>query len=264
MGEWKTLSVRIVVFLSGPGKSLPASAHYLSVWGVAPENAHQPQNNALAPTVAQGEKGDLILNCTTFPGRVDFVFSPKVTNLNPEQPELGLIHDDDLLRQEIDSLVQTIETRPITDQAARVGVVIQVCRPAANVSEANRHLSGKLPSGYTIPITDESDFILQLNYRSENDDSVRMIINRVTKWSVDQFHVMTFQLPQIGQVLPGGFPAIPHIQRAASVSFDYNTLPPEDNSALILNPAQQCAMLRQMVSEIYTQQKFYKLNSDSF
>jgi hypothetical protein len=69
---------------------------------------------------------------------------------------------------------------------SRLGVIVDLVRPAADLAQANALVIKTLP--YSIPLTTESDFMLQINMQKTRQlfdgHGQTITINRIHRWSV--------------------------------------------------------------------------------
>jgi hypothetical protein len=192
MDEWKALFGRITLFPAPEtSPSLPsADKLYVSIWGREADN-YQRQSNALMPTVAQGKLDGVAAVCSVQPARIDFTLMPLVPQNALATPSLDLIENASQLHSELMRIIEIIGKEGVSCPSSRVAFSAQFLKSRESIAEANRSLTNVIPAQYRIQITDEEDFIFQINRPrvSRNVESVKM--NIITKWSVDQLQVMS-------------------------------------------------------------------------
>jgi hypothetical protein len=189
MGKWKAQLGRITLFPIIPAGADVSSAAdlYKRVWASDPDNYQkQPQAGLpFAPSFAQGSYSGLIVSCSVHPIRIDFSLSPPTLG-----PSLNLIEDTkqfhEVLARTIPSVVEATTTT-----VNRAACLAQFANVTANYRNANALMLKSLPTQYALRLSDEEDFILQLN-RPRAVGELRM--NFVTKWSVERLQVLSLQV----------------------------------------------------------------------
>jgi hypothetical protein len=243
MNEWKSSGGRVTLFpAQSPAPTLSALDLYKQVWGADPDS-FQRQANPLVPTIAQGRRGGLTVGSVAGPTRVDFTLTP------PSPPEMTqgsfpLIEDPGILHAELLRIMDVIGQGGSLRSVVRVALSVQFIAVKASSAEANKVLTAVIPGQYGIKLTDEEDFIFQVNrpYPSRKAEGVRM--NFLVKWSVDRLQILTLSLPVGGAATPLQTSASPTPQTeqfiAASIHFDINNVPTEaplQQPASVLNEA---------------------------
>jgi hypothetical protein len=140
---------------------------------------------------------------------------------------LALIEDTAQLRNELEHVIEFIGGRAVASSVSRVGLFLHFLEVAPSVEAANRALIRLMPEKYRTRITDEEDFIFQINTpRVSSIENVR--VNHILKWSADRFQVVKFAVPVN---VPGDARTLPPPERkdfiAASVTLDINNAPVE-------------------------------------
>jgi hypothetical protein len=230
MNEWKSAGGRITLFPAQQSSPPPLSALelYKQVWGEDPDN-FQKQANPLVPTTANGKRGSLMAGSMAHPTRIDLTLTPLAGQ--EAQGSFPLIEDTGELHTELLKIVDLIDQRIISQPIVRVAfsVVFQALKP--NPTEANRALTAVIPTKYGIRLSDEEDFIFQINrpYPSRKVNGVRM--NSLVKWSMDRLQILTISIPAGGSPTPIQISSStrPPTETfiAASVHFDINSVPTE-------------------------------------
>jgi hypothetical protein len=107
---------------------------------------------------------------------------------------------------------------------SRLGVIIDLIRPAADLEQANALIAKALP--YSIPLTTESDFMLQSNMQKSRQlydgHGETITINRVHRWTVGNVQFINLQ---IGTPSVSVGPQTNAPYYIAQLTLDYNTLP---------------------------------------
>jgi hypothetical protein len=265
MSEWKASIGRITIFSVPPFSSPMPSALELFriVWGGDPDN-FQKQANPLVPSVAQGKRANLMAACIVQPARIDFSLTPPSPPLNPAtQVSYPLIEDVTRFYGELLRVTDVIGQQTVSGSVVRVGANVQFLNLNPNFADANKELSKVIPEKYGVRISDEEDFVFQINcpYQSREVGTFRM--NSVTKWSVDRVGVLTFALPMRGPgaVVPTTAPAQSQTQMfiAASVVFDNNNV----QTGAILSNRQQSLLLREALTVFSHTQQCVNLNTEA-
>jgi hypothetical protein len=266
MNEWKAFFGRITLFpVVQLSPLLSAIELYQRVWHGGPDT-FQKQTNPLAPSVAQGTRGGMTVACLTHPSRIDFNLTP-VQSPPQElaQMSLPIIEDTSKLHAELMRIMDVIGKEVILGSVVRVALNVQFLALKQSSEEANSTLMTVIPDQYGIRITDEKDFIFQINrpYTSREVGEIKM--NAVTKWSVDRLQVLTIAVPMSGTHLSASVEAaLPKPQTkefiAASVSFDINNVPSENQ----LSGSQQTPLLREALTTVAQTQQDIGLNVEGF
>jgi hypothetical protein len=195
MSAWKVQAARITLFpLVGSG-SVPKSALdlYKAVWGKEPDS-YQSQPSApgfpFPTSVAQGVAGTFTRSCQTQPLRADFTFLPIATN-NPSV--LPSIEDTELLVNEIRAFIGgDVEATFQQSAINRVAVFLQLGQESSDYAQANEIISRTIWDGLKVTLSDEEDFLLQINRKQPDTAQASSKLNFITKWSVERLQIMTF------------------------------------------------------------------------
>jgi hypothetical protein len=267
MNTWKASASRITLFPAASVSSPPLSAFdlYRRVWGVDPDG-FQKQPNPLLPSLAQGKHGGMMATCLTHSTRVDFNLTPTAPpQAMAQQPSVNLIEDGSRLHAELRRIIGAIGQGVVSDLVIRVGLNFQFLAVKPSSAEANSALTTTIPDQYGVRITDEEDFIFQINrpYTSRAVASIKM--NSITKWSVDRLLVFTATIPMSWaptSALATAGPATPQAAAfiAASVVFDNNNVPTETQ----LSRNQQSSLLREALTAAVQMQQDIGLNVEGF
>lgn len=125
-------------------------------------------------------------------------------------------------------------------------------------------LTSHIPDQYGVKVSDEEDFIFQINrsYSSRSAEGIKM--NFITKWSVDRLRVLTFAVSAGGpsttsaQTPASGSQTADFI--AASVNFDINNVP----AATPLPSGHPASLLREALLAVARMQQAIGLNIEGF
>jgi len=258
MSEWKAFGSRISLFPAMPPASPVPSALdlYRRIWG--DPDSFQKQPNAFIPTLAHGKRGRLQINCVAQPGRIDFNFSAMPTQV--PQMTVDLIDDPTELRNELEHIIGLLDEGFVSNSISRVALGLQFLNLKLSQAEANKAVTEIIPDVYRVKITDEEDFIFQINRPRMDEDFRDIRINFLTKWSVERFQILTIPVPIAG--VPAGMPLPvpqPTTVISASVAFDNNNIPTRP-----LSSKEQSALLRKTFHAAAEMQREIGLNIEGF
>lgn len=240
MSEWKALMGRVTLMtptlITPTMVAPPQSAHelYRRVWGNDPDRFQNSQN-PLVPSVAQGQRGGVMVACTIAANRIDFNLAPSEPQEDGRSPHLLLIKDIKRLYADMEHVAMELGKGLVSKPVNRVAVFVQFFNIATNPQDANQKILAAIPQKYQITLTDEEAFILQLSCPRLSQDNRR--INLTTKWSIDQIQVVTISASLVDPRPASNLVATPYL--GASVSFDCNTAP----SDVSLTSEQQGSLL---------------------
>lgn len=263
MNEWKAFMARIAFF---PGMPLPSPLPsaldlYRRVWGGDPES-FQKSENALIPSVAKSRRGGLIVNCVTEPKRIifDLTAVPKRT----AQMTMNLIDHPIDIQNTLTDIIDINYKKPILNSVLRVAFNMHFLSLRPTYTEANKAVNKIIPNQYGVTLKDEEDFIFQINRPRSSREHQDIKINFITKWSVENFHVLAISIPIGGMPATSGINASsPNIERfiAAKVLFDNNNTPIENRT---LTSQEQSDLLRESLDEVVRMQREIGLNIEGF
>lgn len=245
---WKASLGRIVLFVTAPAYPRASVIElYRELWDVQPENISTPEN-LLLPAIASGSRNALIMTCAAVPGRIEFSITPQPRDL----PALPLIQDRQALYSELTSITEFARDGFDYAPVVRVAFHLQLLSPQSDIVQANRVLLSALPERYKVRLTNQEDFLLQVNepYRS---DSTGLKINCVTKWSIETFRIVG--------VPTGGDAQIEVTQIAPSVLFDFNSARVSDES---LSSEQRYNILREALQVVGERQASMGIHDEGF
>jgi hypothetical protein len=265
MNEWKSSGGRITLFpaaVSSP--SLSARELYRQVWGEEPDG-FQRQANPLMPSIANGSHNGLKAGCFAQPARIDFNLTPPSSPQEESQEGVSfpLIEDTALLRAELLRIIDAVDQNTALSSVVRVALGVQFLALKASSAEANAVLAASIPEQYGVKITDEEDFIFQINrpYTSRRVEGIKT--NFITKWSVDRLQIITLAVQVGGPTTSAQTPASGSQTAqfiAASVNFDINNV----QTPSPLPNDQPASMLREALTAVARMQQAIGLNIEGF
>jgi hypothetical protein len=261
MSEWKVFRCRISLFPAMPPSSpLPSALElYRHIWDSDPDSFHK-QDNALVPTRAKGKRGGLLVNCVVQPARIDFNITPPPSKAPKKTVEL--IDDPSNLRGELIRIIDSFEKDYVANPVWRVALILHFLNPKPSYVEANRALTEAIPDLYGVTVTNEEEFIFQIN-RPHIDEKVPDIrMNFIMKWSVDKLQTWTFSIPTGGVPVQAGMtPPVsqPETVIAASVLFEKNNIPTR-----ALSGKEQSTLLHEALDAAIVMQREIGLNIERF
>lgn len=266
MDDWRAFVGRISLFPAMPPSSpVPVALDvYRQIWGHDP-NTFQRQENPLAPTVAQGRVGGLIVNCVGQQTRFDFNLMGVAAQVSTMT--LAMIDHPKELKDELTRIITFLEDeKPALDRIWHVALSLQFISLKENHAEANDALIKVIPSRYGVTLADEEGVVFQISVPRMSGESRDIRMNYITKWSVEVFQVLNITIPA-GAISAGSGPVPPpprfNTFIAASVVFDSNnttrTLP-----LRVLNGKEQSALLREALDEAMRKQREIGLNIEEF
>ncbi len=263
MNDWKALAGRITVFAGSPasGPLLSALELFQKVWGGNPDN-FQSSPNVLMPSFAHGKRDGLTAGCIVQPTRIDFNFSPLPPAAREDRDaELALIEDTTQLHAELVRLIESIDGFVVTNSVSRVGLALHFLTVTSGIEEANKVLVSVMPNQYRVGITNEEDFIFQINRPRMSRDVKRIRLNYVTKWNVDRFQVFKVAIaPNAPVVDSRDIPSQQGEFVAASVVFDSNNV----LAVTPLDGKEQSSLLMECLTSAKEMQRAFGLNVEGF
>jgi hypothetical protein len=153
---------------------------YLQAFGSSASGyQNAPPGMPFAPSVASGVDKTGQLAVQKFPGRIDIIVSPITTQSVVSSPLI-------LLREPAVGLdlVQRAAVALMREESflARIALGAEFAHTSDSLSDANRALLDVLP--FAVPLTDQTDFILQFTARSNSSSTEGVKINNVMRWAV--------------------------------------------------------------------------------
>jgi len=159
---------------------------------------------------------------------LDFHAQSRSINTN-----INLIEDTRMFRGELDLIIQSASQLEIATN--RAALFVQFSNPVERYRDANKMVRSILPKGFSVELSDEQDFILQLN-RPRREEGLAM--NFITKWSVDRVQILNLQFG-------GGQAQIVSEHLITAISFDNNNAP-----VASLTSRQVAAVLNEALKEV--------------
>lgn len=247
MTEWKGLLGRISIF-QVPSSASPSPIEMLrKIWGVDPDN-FKKQQNPLLPSTADSTLNGLTVHCSTQPGRIDLNITPPA--VDSADMSIGLIDDTGTLYAELVRIIKAIPQLGIPGPVTRVAIVARFGNLSKSGGDANRILSNVIPEEYRVRITDETDFILQLNRLFTSRSVDRITMNALKRWSVDRVQLMAINMQAGGNLVTGGNSLTSEFM--ANVMLEVNNVPVAENS---LKTVEQVSLLEEGLKVISEYQK---------
>jgi len=213
------------------------------------------------PSVAQGKRGGIMASSIAHPTRIDFNLTPASPPNEITQLSFALIEDTSQLHTELVKVIDDIGRGAVLGAVVRVALNVQFLALKSSPVEANKALTAIIPSQYGVRITNEEDFIFQINrpYISREVATIKM--NSLTKWSVDRLQVLTMSIV-------GPTPAAASISAnpqtkdfiAASVTFDNNNIQTREQ----LTSTQQSSLLHEALAAAAQAQQNIGLSIEGF
>jgi hypothetical protein len=256
MGEWKPQLGRLTLFPAIPlGQVTSALQLFQEFWRREPDS-FQKQPGAFAPSMAHGIVDDLTYTCSQSPIRIDFAISPIQPAL-PGPPSFPLIENSPKLRHELDHLIQVLNENPSVIPTARVALAVQFTQVCRTYREANEAVTSALPEALRVRLSEERDFILQVNRIQDRTPTQDLTMNFITKWSVEQVQILTVT------VAPGGPAGItsPTVEFLnATVLCDNNNV----QASRMLSKEEQVSTLREALQGAVRQVQSCNLKVEGF
>jgi hypothetical protein len=264
--KWKPLFGRVTFITnSSPGaRTASALELFQQVWNNVPQSFQNPPNALLASN-AQGLVGELAANCAVLPNRIDLTLAPPSSLSSSAVSAVPLFKDAAILHAELVRISSALGRGEVNIPAEfdRVAVFVQFATVLLDALEANKAIMEVLPEPYRVRLNDEEAFAFQVNYRRNIPGLGSSRAGLLTRWSVEQFQIVTLAVPGGGllQNAPSGL-VQPEVRSflAACVSFDYNTLQTTET----LTRHQQSVALLDGLSAIADAQSNYGLKVEGF
>ena len=262
MSEWKALVGRISIFPSQSDPMPSALEVFKAIWGVDPDS-FKKQANPLLPTIAQGTQSGMVATCSTNPGRLDVELSP-VRSFDLPDSSFPLIEDTSQLHNELEKIIHAIAQGHVSGPVSRVALVVHMVTLCSDVTEANKIVTSIMPAKYHVGITDEGDFIFQINQTYASHKHSRITMNSLRKWSIERFQVLSIRVQMGGGPVPAstGVPSTTLTKEflAASLMLESNNVPVSD----LLTTEEQSSLLLESLVEIAQTQRNVGLNIEGF
>jgi hypothetical protein len=202
MSLWKPLIGRISIAASKPTPpgALSALELYQQIWKSDPTN-FQNSPNPLMVSAAQGIALGMTASCAVVQNRADISLTPNAQDAATSVSlALRLIEDRSALYGELSRITQSIGngTIKIPSEYDRVSTFIQYVSIEDDALAANAAVAKTIPERFRPRLTNEDAFILQVNIPTVDRRFGDTQINFLTKWSVEQFQVVSFGLAMGG------------------------------------------------------------------
>lgn len=269
MTNWKAIAARITLFPNLEATTVQqqsALAWYKEMWGSDPQSFQDaPVPNF--PSNARGIVGSLQVTCIKNLNRIDFNFLPPPlqSEAQPRVPnQIQTIDNAAQLHNELRKTAEHAAESLIANAYTGFALFLHFAAPdQQDIVQANKSLLSAIPKQYRPELTDEEDFVLQLNrpYASPHVDGIRT--NFIVKWSIDRIRVLSFGFPLSGMapgISPQGMSQRDFITPA--VTFETNNMP--QGSDTRLNPNQVASLLLEGLSTVNQSQQQIGLNIDGF
>lgn len=266
MNEWKALVGRITVFPAPQSSvALPSALDlYKKVWEGEPLNFQGP-TNPLSQSLAQGKRAGLGIGCSVHPLRIDFNLSPVGRESPSEPPRLSVIENSKEFHDELARIARMVGRDLLANSILRVATFLQFVSIEANSAEANKALMSIVPEQYRIALSNEEEFILQINRPRMSEQVEKLKMNLITKWSVERFQLVSLLFSMgAAPIVVSQSSGAPQVNEfiAASVSFDNNNVPvPADKP---LSSSQQSLLLLEGLAHTAISMREGRLNIKGF
>jgi hypothetical protein len=262
MSDWKALVGRVTLFPASPSPSPSALSIFSKIWGGDPDS-FQRQTNALMPTIAQGKRKGMTVSCSVHPARIDLSLEPAATT-QMAAPSVAMIEDTTELQKQLLQIISVIGQSVISNPMARLAVYLQFLTIADDFVEANRKITNVVPKKYGVKITDEEDFVFQINRPQTSKQVPGTKLNVLTKWSVDRIQVFTIAMPTPGVPMQPITMAAHNVKMFISPTVVLDNSTPVEQQISSFNAAQQSALLMDAFALASEVQKDVGLNIKGF
>jgi len=216
---WNASVGRITLFPAPEGGKQSAQDIFRVAFGKDPAGYAVEQSGA---STARGEFNSMRCNCAVQLARIDLTLTPLATS----PLEIALIKSPLVLKSSLEMIVRAVSDLKIP--ATRVAVSMQLTRIVPSNREGNETILSVLPSGYALPLKDETDVVLQINHRQTSAAHPDVKLNFLTKWTVDDITVLALPVagqPGVEHSFPAGIESLVRSYTAVNVLFDNNTAP---------------------------------------
>jgi hypothetical protein len=224
MSRWLATAGRISVFPTPTGGQQSATALFKAIAGTEPTavDAQSGGDGLPSSSNARGPFADFMLTCTVAPLRIDFTLTSSRPSAFVFGAPFQLIDNPNALLSSFAKLQRGIVEQAQILEVTRVALFLQLTQSVKDVRTANDLIKRVIPANYVLPLTDEQDFILQINSRQNSTSMPSAQLNFVTRWSVE--HTKVFMQPMAPDVTIGTITADYFF---VHVVCDNNTLPGE-------------------------------------
>jgi len=229
--------------------------------GIEPIN-FQGSPNPLAPSFAQGNGTHLSTTVIAHPARIDFTLGPITPNDFNGPPVFPVVENAADFREGIQSIAQRIATLSLSAPVLRVALFVQFVLPVDSITTANQVLLGTIPDQYRVKLSNEEDFVLQVNHPRDLVQPRNVRLNLITKWSVERFKQVSFFAPVVvsGAIQPTVIPESETV--VASIGLDYNSAQTSPSDPILA--AEQSAILLETLDIAIKSVRDNKLKVEGF
>jgi hypothetical protein len=165
---------------------------------------------------------------------------------DPAEAQFPVILDAAQLVNELQRCIGLIGRNLVPNSIFRAALALQFINVQPTFVDANKILTTVIPANYGVKLTDEEDFVFQVNRPySLHIENIRM--NALTKWSFDRLKIVTFSVSAQGTSAASSPLATQPLTSefiSASVSFDNNNAPTDRP----LYPAIQASVLNEALA----------------
>jgi hypothetical protein len=264
MSTWKPQFGRVTLFPSIPAGGQPSTAAqlYNNIWKADPDSYQKTQVGTLAfaPSIAQGAYRGLNASCSVQPLRIDITLAPLQTELITDA--VPIIEDARLFHGELLHVCNVVADISLNVTINRVACAVQIGSGAPDFETANKLIMSALPERYRLALSDETDFILQINHPRNSTALAELRINLITKWSSERVQTITIDRwasqGAIGQA-PTGAPMLKEYL-VATVLFDHNNSP----APRVISTEEQSRVLIEAFSAVSDTQRDCNLAIEGF
>jgi hypothetical protein len=262
MPEWKPVFARVTAFPSVPLVQVTSAAQlFQQIWNREPDSFQkQATPTSFAPSMAQGVQGDLTFTCTLNPIRVDLAVGPSDTAPMGSQATFQVIENSPALSTELRRIIEAIRNNPSVIPTARVALGVQFSTVTSSHNEANQIITSTLPDGFRLNLSDEEDFILQINQIRPSELVNDLKVNFITKWSVERIQQFTLTIPATGAsgISQLGNPPVNFVN--PTILCDNNNVP----ATRALSAQEQASILTEALQGVHHQARSSGLNVEGF
>jgi hypothetical protein len=264
MPEWKPLLGRVTLFSAAPLSSVSALDLFKAIWSGEPDS-YQRSVNPLQPTVAQGLRNAMLANCVVQINRVDLSLQPSPARTTKIAHPVATIDDTVVFNRSLNQIIDAIRKGIIPGAMNRVALYLHFASFGSRTfAEANRIVMEVIPKNLGVAISEEEDFIFQINRPQQSGKIADIKLNALTKWSVDRVQLFTLNISTPGISVQQIVPAPPEAQTfiTPAVIFDNNSQ--LEKMATSFDANQQADLLIEALGIASKMQKEIGLNVEGF
>jgi hypothetical protein len=168
-----------------------------------------------------------------------------------------------LSKRSLTQIIDALGKSTNSVEAKRVALYLHFLQVLSDVAEANRTIVSVIPTKFGVQLSDEEDFVFQVNSPEVSKIVAGTKLNALTKWSVERIQVVSIFAPSPGIPIQvaGPLQQDAKIFTASTVAFDNST--PVDNARPFDN-VQQTGLLREELAMATEMQKQIGLNVVGF